>query len=57
MVVVAMNFRFQWIQLLVMIYQHPKLYLLKTYGTLMVHPLGSFEQYQILTYLAHIRLI
>nr|DAV76797.1 MAG TPA: hypothetical protein [Caudoviricetes sp.] len=56
MVVVAMNFRFQWTQQQAMIYLRPKLYLLKIYGILMVCHLKSFVVYQILTYLIHTRL-
>nr|DAP66508.1 MAG TPA: hypothetical protein [Caudoviricetes sp.] len=56
MVVVAMNFRFRWTQQLAKIYLHPKLYLLKIYGILMVCHQKSFVVYQILTYLIHTRL-
>nr|DAJ73302.1 MAG TPA: hypothetical protein [Caudoviricetes sp.] len=52
-----MNFRYQWIQLLVMIYQHLKLYLLKIYGILMVYLLINFGEYRTLIYLTHTRLI
>ncbi len=57
MVKVVTNFRYQWTQLLVTIYQHQKLYLLKTYGILMAYLLGSFGQYRTLIYLARIKLI
>nr|DAE29404.1 MAG TPA: hypothetical protein [virus sp. ctx9V1] len=53
----TMNFRYQWIQLLVMIYQHLKLYLLKIYGILMVYLLINFGEYRTLIYLTHTRLI
>jgi len=54
---VITNFRYQWTQLLVTIYQHQKLYLLKTYGILMAYLLGSFGKYRTLIYLARIKLI
>nr|DAN23299.1 MAG TPA_asm: hypothetical protein [Bacteriophage sp.] len=56
MVVVAMNFRFQWTQQPETIYLHPKLYLLKIYGILMACHLKSFVVYQILTYLIYTKL-